>query len=144
MTFSVVMIPKEKFFDLSEDLHKICFSEIKPKELERIDFALAIIDDEKNQMAAYTTCKELDGESLYFQYGGDFPEYRGKDLGKTFFHLFLNWIETTGYKRLGCLIENDNKGMLKIASQASMKIIGLRNYKGKILLEHGIEFGNRS
>lgn len=139
MSFSIVMIPKDKWAVLSEDLHKICFHTIKKKEWERIDFALAAINDEKNEMISYITCKELDHESLYWQYGGVLPAYQKTFNSASSYGKAFDWCRNAGYKRIGTLIENTNEQMLKMAAHNGFIIIGIRNFKGKVLLEHGIE-----
>lgn len=134
------MFDKTKWEEFSENVHKICFKEIKPKNWDRIDFALGAIDAEKNKMFGYCTCRELDHESVYWQYGGTFPEYEGKLHTARGYQGFIEWCKNAGYKRIVTYIENTNKRMLRLANHCGFLITGVRNFNGKVLLEHGIEF----
>jgi hypothetical protein len=140
VNFEILMLDKDKWKVFSEDAHKICFKEVKPSSWDRVDFALVAIDKDKNQMIGYCTCRELDHESLYWQYGGTFPEYAAKLITARSYQGFINWCKKAGYKRILTYIENTNSRMLKLASHCGFLITGIRNFKGKVLLEHGIEF----
>jgi hypothetical protein len=71
----VQRLDSAKWSDLSEEAHLLCFNEKRDTSMDRIDFALLTTDGEKP--LAYMTCKELDAETVYLQYGGSFPETQG-------------------------------------------------------------------
>jgi hypothetical protein len=123
---------------ISEKVHDIIFNEIKPSSYDRIGYALLATDDD-GTMFAYMTCRENDSETVYWQYGGSFPAAR--DTIKSFkaYQAFARW-HSERYKRVVTLIENTNFVMLKMAMKIGFKIIGIRNYKGDVLLEHLMEF----
>jgi len=77
MKIVVHKLTPEQWSGISEQAHRVCFNEVKPKEWDRIDFALVAVDEERKQMIGYTTMREIDHETIYWQYGGSFPEYRG-------------------------------------------------------------------
>lgn len=132
-------ISKEKWAELSEKAHLIVFSEVKKAETERIDFALCVLS-EQGVPLTYTTCREMDAETLYWQYGGSFPGTRGTIASFSNTLHLLEWAKQNGYKRVCFYVENDNQPMLKLAMKCGFKITGVRNYKSHILLEHLKEF----
>lgn len=135
----VKKLSREEWITLSEDAHKACFQEIMPVNSEKIDFALLCVD-ENNRPCGYVTCRELDHESVYWRYGGSFPETRGTVRSWTCYELMTNFIKEMGFKRISTLIENKNTVMLKFAMKIGYLICGLRNYQGLTLLEHVLEF----
>lgn len=124
---------------LSEQAHLVVFNEVKHASMERIDFAL-VAEDKDQSLCAYTTCRELDAESLYFQYGGAFPGTKGTTKSFEAFKGFLRWAKESGYKRVCYYVENTNAPMLKLAMKCGFLITGVRTYKQHVLLEHLVEF----
>ncbi len=135
----VVKISKERWSELSEKAHLIVFNEIKKPEMERIDYAL-LVESESGVPMQYATCRELDSESLYFQYGGSFPGTKGSPKSVRCMQKLLEWSEFAGFRRVAFLVENTNEAMLKLAMHCGFLITGIRNFKGLILLEHVKEF----
>ena len=122
----------------SENAHLAVFGEIKPKELDRIDFALLAIKDDRP--VSYMTCREFDKESIYWQYGGTVDSFKDTIWSFKSYTMFTEW-HKKHYKRALTYIENDNTVMLKMAQKVGFRIIGVRNFKGSVLLEHLNEFG---
>lgn len=134
-----IKLEKLAWRELSESAHLIVFNEIKSSALDRVDFAL-LIEDEQNKPMAFVTCQELDAFSLYWQYGGAFPDTKDTIYSIRSFELFLTWAREKGYQRVGFRVENNNYPMLKLAMKCGFKIVGLRAYAGYVLLEHLKEF----
>lgn len=122
----------------SEQAHLLAFDEIRPFLSERIDYALLATSDENKPMG-YVTVRELDDESVYWQFGGSFPETRGSMACLKGYRAFLDWHKER-YARVATLIENTNIPMLKMAMKVGFLIVGVKNVQGKVLLEHSIEF----
>jgi RimJ/RimL family protein N-acetyltransferase len=135
----VVRIPKESWHSLAEKAHLIVFNETKKPEMDRIDYALVVESDAGIPMQ-YATCREHDSESVYFQYGGSFPGTKGSPKSLRCMEKIMEWAEFAGYKRISFLVENTNEAMLKLALRCGFLITGIRNYKGRVLLEHIKEF----
>lgn len=135
----VVKIAKEDWSELAERAHLIVFNETKKPEMDRIDYAL-MVESDAGLPLQYCTCRELDAESVYFQYGGSFPGTKGSPKSVRCMELILDWAEFAGYKRVSFLVENTNEAMLKLALRCGFLITGLRHFKGHILLEHLKEF----
>lgn len=137
MDIVVEKIEKEDWKEISRDAHLIVFEKIMPPDLERIDFAL--LAKRGDELLGYLTCREFDAETLYCAHGGTFPGTRATSLSVSVYLTFIKWAEKN-YKRVATLIENNNRPMLKLALHAGYKIVGLRSFKGSVLLEHLLEF----
>lgn len=138
MNIEVEQISKEDWRPLSEKVHLVVFSESKPADFDRIDFAL-IAKTETKGLMGYVTCREFDAHSLYWQYGGAFPGTKGSSLTLAGYMRFVWWTKQR-YKRVSTLVDNSNIVMLKMAMKVGFRIIGVRNFGGHILLEHCMEF----
>lgn len=117
--------------------HLICFNEKRDTQLDRIDFALLAVDEEP---IAYMTCKELDGKTIYLQYGGAFPSAKGTIKSFFGYAAMLRQLKEYNYDTAGTYIENTNKTMLKFAAKAGWIITGIRTHEGSVLLEHRLKF----
>lgn len=137
MKMTVKQISPKDWAVVSEDAHKIVFGTHKPASRDRIDFALMTVD-EQNVPLGYVTCREWDNETLYWQFGGMFPDTRGTPRSFRVYKEMLQWA-TDRYFRITMLVENTNVPMLKFALKVGFKIIGVRNYSGTVLLEHSLE-----
>lgn len=124
--------------EYSEQAHLICFSEIKPKEWDRIDFALVVRSEEK--LMGYVTCREISADTVYWQFGGSFPDTKGTTKSWRCMNALVDFCREAKYKRITYLVENDNYAMLKMSMLMGFKIVGLRTFKDSVLLEHLREF----
>lgn len=127
---------REDWMQYSENAHKIAFKEKKDPSLDRIDFALMAVDG-KNPMG-YITCRELDADTLYWQFGGTFPGTKGTLASWQVLKTFIEFCRSR-YKRITVAIENTNLVMLRMAMKAGFIINGLRYYAGSLLVEHVLE-----
>lgn len=134
----VVEITKEQWALLSEDVHLTVFNESKVAATDRIDFAL-VTEDSLGILMNYVTCREIDSESLYWQYGGSFPGTKGSVMSLRATEALLAFCKLK-YKRVFFYVENTNFAMLKMAMKCGFLITGIRNYKNTILVEHLLEF----
>lgn len=133
----IELLTREQWRPLSENAHLICFSESKPVEMDRIDFALLV--KRGSQLLGYCTCRETDSKTLYWQYGGAFPGAKGTSLSLPGY-IGLVWWTKQRYDRVSTFIENNNLVMLKMAMKVGFRIIGIKTFDGRILVEHGMEF----
>lgn len=132
----LVKVEKYAWKSMSEEAHRICFNEIKPADRERVDFALLITNDDDFPIS-YATCKELDGETIYLQFGGCFPGSKDTVYAFKAFNMGIEFLKKT-YKNILFYVKNDNRPMLKFAMKVGFKIIGIKNFNGNILLEHSL------
>jgi hypothetical protein len=133
----VVKITKAEWETMAPNAHRAVFGQVLPDGSTRIDFALLAVDRSGTPMS-YVTCQERDAESLYWQFGGSFPGTKGTVGSLQAMEAFLGWCRDH-YKRVSFLVENSNKAMLKMALATGFSIIGTRNYKGSVLVEHLLE-----
>lgn len=134
MKYLVELIHPKDWEMLSEKAHLAVFDTHKPKELDRIDFAL-LVKTESDEWLAYATCREHDAHSLYWQYGGAFPGTRDSSMSFQAYRAFAEYCQAR-YKRISTLVENTNVVYMKFLMKTGFRIVGLRNFHGSILLEH--------
>ena len=123
---------------MGEWAHRYCFNEIRPSQMNRIDYALLAVKDGVPQ--AYLTARELDSESVYWQYGG---ALKSSEKSVNVLKAYQSFIETTkqsGMKRITTLIQNTNLPMLKMAMHCGFRIIGVRLFNNEIFCELLNEF----
>lgn len=135
----VCRLDKKQWESFSENAHRIAFDRYKDPSLERIDFALLMVDEVSDRPVGYMTCREHDAETVYWQFGGAMPETKGTIHSFRAYEGFVKYA-SSHYKRVTTLIENTNTPMLKMAMKVGFRIIGVRTYQGSVLLEHLLEF----
>jgi len=133
MNIEVDKINRGEWISMSRDAHLICFNEARDPMMDRIDFAL--INSRDGEPLNYCTVRELDSESVYWQYGGAFPNTKGTTTSFYSYKRNADWCFNEGYERITTYIENNNLAMLKIALKVGFLIIGTRTFKGHIMLE---------
>lgn len=133
---------KDWIENFSESAHILAFNEVKPKTWDRIDYALLVLMDDVP--SAYMTCREWSHDTVYWQFGGVFPNAKNTIWSYKYYEALINWHRNT-YDRCLTYIENTNSPMLKMAAKVGFKIIGVRNYHKSVMLEHLLEFtsGNK-
>lgn len=123
---------------ISENCHAVVFKEKRPAEMDRIDYVL-LVEEEDGVPSGYCTVRELDSESVYWQYGGAFPGTHGTIKSVGSYESLINWTKQH-YKRISTLVENTNIRYLKLAMHYGFRVIGCRTFHGKIYLELLNEF----
>lgn len=130
---------QEQWKEVGEEIHQLVFNEYKSGELARFDFAMVVWEEENP--IAYMTCRETDSESIYIGYGGVFPESRNVSKSVRSTGFLLETLQGT-YKRANMLVENSNIAMIKMAFKFGFKVVGVANYRGSILLDLRVEWGD--
>ncbi len=133
----VERLSAEQWAMLSEDAHKATFETHKPVATERVDFAL--ICTEGRDLKGYLTAKEMDGETVYWQFGGAFPGTKGTHYTFKGYLAFVRWTKEH-YKRIQTRIENTNTAMLHFAAKVGFVVVGVRCVQGSVMLELELEF----
>lgn len=123
----VQQLSPEQWSRLSEKAHLVTFGEEKPKEFDRIDFALLGVRDQET-MCGYVTCREMDMDTLYWQFGGSFPGTKETSVSWLCYQAFGAWCKER-YKRTFTLVENTNIVMLKMAFKLGYRVVGTRFIK---------------
>lgn len=123
---------------MGEYAHRYCFNENRPAEMNRIDYALLAVED--GVPLAYLTARELDNESVYWQYGGALKSSEKSVKVLKAYQMFIETMKKGGMKRISTLIQNNNLPMLKMAMHCGFRIIGVRLFKNEIFCELLNEF----
>jgi hypothetical protein len=118
---------------VSEYAHSYAFGARKPASSDRIDFALLVTHEGIPQ--GYVTVRELDHETVYWQFGGAFPKAERSLKVLKGYRLMIDWTRHR-YARIRTFIANDNLTMLKLAMKVGFRINGVRLHEGKVLVEH--------
>jgi len=124
--------PKE-WATLSENAHLVVFDEERPNVMERLDFALLVLKDQK--IISYATIKELDNTSVYWQYGGAIPAIRGTTLSFKAYMAVHKWCFDNGFTSISTHTKNTNTKMLKFAIKMGFIIIGTKTYRNEVYLD---------
>lgn len=119
--------------EYAEAAHAIAFNEIRPVYVNRLDFAFLVVDEDKP--LAFTTFREHDSETIYFQFGGAFPTAIGSTTSFKCYSLVVDKIKSLGYKSATTLVKNTNIVMLKFAFKVGFKIIGVKCVNNEIFCE---------
>lgn len=126
---------------MSENAHLSVFDETWSKELERVDFALLMIESESNTVISYATAQEVDKNTVYLQYGGALPSFKGTVITYKSFCEMLELLKEK-YTKIVTLVENTNYPMLKFYMKQMFKVTGIRYFKNSILLENSYEIAS--
>ena len=118
---------------MSEKAHLYSFAENRPPEFDRITFAL--VAEVNGKLAGWVTCRELDKESVYWQYGGAFPTIEKTIHVFGVYEAFFNKIKELGYKRMTTYMQNTNIAMIKLGFKYGLRIIGVRFFNNEIFCE---------
>ncbi len=127
----------EDWSKISEAAHLVAFGTHKPVAQERIDYALVCV--EGSDLKGYLTAKEMDGETVYWQWGGAFTGTKGTHYTIKGYLGFVEWTKAH-YKHVQTRIENTNTAMLHFAMKAGFKIVGMRHSQGSTMLELELNF----
>jgi len=125
-------IEKTEWDEVAEKAHLVMFNEARPKEMNRYDFALMAEID--GFPIGYGLCREFDSETLYFGYGGCFPEFQKSTKAVSWYIEGVSWA-LQNYKRVTTFIENENVAMLRVAMHAGLRVIGVKIFKQQIFCE---------
>ena len=126
-------IEKEDWDKLSTDAHTAVFNEKRPSSWNRIDYALGIRSG--LDIIGFATIRELDHESVYWQYGGGIPEFRNSPKMFKGYKAVADYCFENGVKNIQTLVENTNVVMLKMAMKIGFLIIGTKTLDGKTYVD---------
>lgn len=127
--------------DFAEFANVLCFAQMRPRSMDRTDFALLYIRDEIP--FSYMSCHEMDAETVYIQFGGALKRDEKRPWAMNAYMQMLAYLSMK-YKRATTSIENTNHEMLRPAMKAGFLIVGTRTHRGKVYVEHTLEFGGKN
>lgn len=138
MSFRVIAVEPQEWEKMSAEAHLLAFKERRPRDMDRVDFALLALD-ECDKPSGYISCIEMDKETLYWQHGGAMPHIKDTVLSYKGYCDFVKWGQQH-FKRITTRIENTNLVMLKMALKVGFLIRGTYTHNGKIFVELCLEF----
>lgn len=116
----------------SDSAHAVCFGVKDRRTLDVIDFAL--LGFCKEILGGYMTCKVMDSETIYIQYGGVFPEFQKSVYVLAGYRELLAFC-FRDYKRVTTKVKASNVSMLKLALKLGFSIIGTMIFKQELYIE---------
>lgn len=120
----VLQIDKTRWAShFSTSAHLAAFGTTRHPEHERIDYALLAVHGEAP--VGYVTVRELDHETVYWVYGGVFPDWRGTLLGGRVIKQTFDKQGTLA-RRLRFLVKSHNRAMLRVALSLGTLPVGTR------------------
>lgn len=123
----------EQWDVISADAHVAVFQELRPSLMNRIDYAMVVVNGPK--ICGFTTVRELDHESVYWQFGGILPDIRKSSFSIRSYFAIAEWSFGEGVKNISTIVENTNTVMLKMALRIGFVIIGTKTLGGKIYVD---------
>lgn len=139
MEFDIEVLSPEVWATVSEGTHYEVFRNFKPKDWDRISFALLALKKGEKLPIAYMTCREMSKSCVYWQFGGSFQEIRGSFTSWAVYKAFLEWTKKR-YKQVYTYTANTNAAYLKMALKAGFLIVGTRNVRGEVFVDLTLEF----
>jgi RimJ/RimL family protein N-acetyltransferase len=131
--FTVKKLSPDEWEKMGKYAHLVGFHENREASMNRIDYAL-IATDEKDEIFGWLTARELDAESVYWQFGAALPNAQSSAKAVECYSEFLKWTFDK-YKRITTLVENENVRYLKLAMHYGFRIIGCRIFDGVVYVE---------
>lgn len=136
-SLNLEILSPSQWAEISESVHKYSFGLERPKDFDRISYALLVKKDQ--ELAGYATIVELDAESAYMQHGGNFPSTEKTPLTLRTYVMMVNYLKEK-YKNVSTRVWNKNKGMLKLAWAGGFVVTGCEvNKSGQLYLVLDLE-----
>jgi hypothetical protein len=134
----VIQVTAEQWASsFSEEMHKLVFKELKPAFVDRISYALLIVQAE--EVVGYITVRENDHETVYWQFGGVLTRFRRGLLGSKCFEVALEWQKARS-KRVLMYTENTNLPMLRLALAYGFLVVGTKTFRQHVMVDLMREF----
>lgn len=121
-------------WDKLSDMAQIAtFNESRPAYMNKIDYALGVRTDDA--IISWVTVRELDHESLYWQYGGCLPQHQNTLNSFKSYKMMRDFCFKNGTQNISTLVENNNIVMLKMAFKIGFRIIGTKTVDNKTYVD---------
>lgn len=85
------------------------------QEASLFDAALMVMDEESNCPIIYTTIKQTTAKSVFIEFGGSFPDYRGTAKVKPAFEKLCAYLKEAGAEFVTLSTKNTNIAMNRLA-----------------------------
>lgn len=135
----IVRLTPTEWKGLAENAHVAMFSKSRPASMDRIDYVLVV--DVDGVLGGYITVRELDAETVYWQFGGAFEWARKQSIViREYDELLL--AQKVLARRIVTKVENTNTSTLKLHLSRGFLIIGTEFWDGKTLVVLKKELSN--
>ena len=128
MEIGVKILDQDNWKQIAEGLHSIVFDKKRDHKIDRADGCFLIYDKNTNCSVGYVSYFETDAKSIYWQWGGLFPEFRGTNIAYKAINICLEVADKI-YDTINMMVHRDNIKMLKIAFSVGFRINGVRCFR---------------
>lgn len=132
MKATVERVNKEVWKSLSEGSHENSFGTNRPKEIDRVDFALVSYVNDKP--TGYVQCLEMDSHTLYWQTGGAFIDIQKTMEVVPCYMAMVEW-SLKNYQRITTRVDSENIGMLHLAMKMGFRVRGTWHFDNHVYVE---------
>ena len=133
MNLAVKKLFPDEWSQISETAHLVGFKEKRPAQMDRVDYAL-VAEGPEHQIIGWLTARELDSESVYWQFGAGMPNVQSSTKAVEAYGMMVEHA-LSQYKRITTYVENTNVRYLKLAMHFGFRIIGVRLFDGQVFVE---------
>lgn len=129
--------------NFQNDAYKKVFEDDDTSSMDRslFDHAFVVVDDKTEMPIIYNTIKQSSTDSVFIEFGGSFPEYRGSMKVKPAFKILLDMYKNGGAKVVHLNTKNTNVAMQKLALSTGFTQFGVHLSAGNLFLEYALIFG---
>jgi RimJ/RimL family protein N-acetyltransferase len=135
MLFDFLTLTPKEWEEHKDSYYSKVFGKLRGGQ-ERIDYCLIVFC--KGEIGGFLTCKELDVQTVYIQYGGVVPELRGTVYSASGVAAVTRHLSER-YRFVRLRVDNSNASMLRVALKLGFLIEGLIHFNKNILLELNYE-----
>jgi len=137
----VTLFSRQEWLEyFGNDAHFSVFKESVGDTLNKSFFDAAAVVFDNTLPVIYTTVKQLSEDSVYLEFGGSFPEYRGSFKVLKAFKLLIETFKNSGALMVGFATKNDNVAMQKLGLGAGFLPCGFHTTKSGVFIEYTLNF----
>ncbi len=133
------MTPSE-WAEISEVARAKSFGDVRPSDVDRIDFAMMLVDD-YGRPAGYATGSAINAEVFHLKMGGAFPNDVGRMTMKHLYPLVHQHLRALGFGHVLTCVRSENVAVLRHAMRQGYRICGFSNFAGEPLVELSYDLG---
>ena len=133
-------LSKDQWDEFSQHIHLKVFNENLLPVRTRFDYALLCIIDE--EVASYSTIREVSDDAVYWQHSGCLPKYRNSSVAFKSYLMGLEYCLEAGAENITHMIANTNLVAIRIALKVGFLVVGTRTYDGTTYLDMHLKSEN--
>lgn len=134
MNIEVKELSPTEWAEISEIARLKSFGDHRPPSMDRIDFALLVVDELEHPVG-YATCSAINAEVVHLKMLGGFPNDTGfMSMAAGYLAVHGRLVEK-GFKHVRTHIRADNVKVLRFSMTQGYRICGYTNFAGEPLVE---------